>query len=569
MTEEDKKTEEVICDEREPKGFIKVLHILGIEISRDEKLHLSFKRRFLYILVTLGVVFIIFSGGMTWYSNQPAFCDSCHIMDPYYNAWETSSHNFVSCVDCHYPPGKPSEVVWHKFQALSQVVKYVTRTYSSKPFAEIDDKSCLRSGCHQTRLLEGKEISESGVQFDHAPHLQDVRLGKQLRCVSCHSQIVIGNHMEVTWDTCYLCHLKGREGERKLEPLGGCEGCHLLPDKEIEVGNVTVNHQELRNHSGFKCQDCHRESAQGQGAVREERCFTCHNEPDKLERFDEVDFLHSNHVTRHNTACFHCHQKITHGQTIKREAAGLVSDCHKCHSLGHDVNAEFYAGRGAEGIGEMPSPMFLSGVDCVGCHVKKMNGSTGLSHAFTYTGTEVACNSCHGEEYSAMVAESQALIEETLRIISGNYDILDKRIEEKPLPENMAKKVMPVVEQAKHNLDLVGHVQSVHNTYYAAEALFFADKVTGAAAKLAGAEINDTSALPVVTGHYCSTLCHPKVGVDTPPETIEYKGKTISHQVHLDEGMSCRVCHDFGEHKDVKFKGHDVCLRCHSEEKFE
>jgi len=35
-------------------------------------------------------------------------------------------------------------------QALSQVAKYVTRTYSSKPYAEISDESCLRKGCHET-----------------------------------------------------------------------------------------------------------------------------------------------------------------------------------------------------------------------------------------------------------------------------------------------------------------------------------------------------------------------------------------------------------------------------------
>src|SRR3989338_6674 len=84
-------------------------------------------------------------GGLVHYSESPSFCKSCHIMEPYYKAWKTSKHNFVKCVECHYPPGSPKTLLWKKFQALSQVAKYVTRTYSSKPFAEIPNDSCLRS----------------------------------------------------------------------------------------------------------------------------------------------------------------------------------------------------------------------------------------------------------------------------------------------------------------------------------------------------------------------------------------------------------------------------------------
>ena len=49
--------------------------------------------------------------------------------------------------------------LFEKFQALSQVVKFVTRTYSSKPYAEVEDSSCLRSGCHSTRLLQGPLVT--------------------------------------------------------------------------------------------------------------------------------------------------------------------------------------------------------------------------------------------------------------------------------------------------------------------------------------------------------------------------------------------------------------------------
>ena len=63
------------------------------------------------------------------------------------------------------------------------------------------------SGCHETRLLQGK-VKFKRFYFDHKPHLTELRRGKKLRCTSCHSQIVQGDHMKVTESTCFLCHFK-------------------------------------------------------------------------------------------------------------------------------------------------------------------------------------------------------------------------------------------------------------------------------------------------------------------------------------------------------------------------
>ncbi|NIR31771.1 MAG: hypothetical protein GWN99_04120, partial [Gemmatimonadetes bacterium] len=107
-------------------------------------------------------------------------------------------------------------------QAANQVVKYVTGAYGTKPWAEIEDAACLRSGCHTERELEG-QVNYEGVRFDHSQHLGELRRGKRLRCTSCHSQIVQGSqsvvfqgvpigaaHLRVTAVTCYLCHFKDR-----------------------------------------------------------------------------------------------------------------------------------------------------------------------------------------------------------------------------------------------------------------------------------------------------------------------------------------------------------------------
>lgn len=271
----------------------------------------SRRRRKLFIILTAGlVVGVAMLGGLYKVSSSPVLCSSCHIMTPYVEAWKTSKHNNVSCVECHYPPGF-RDSLWVKYQALAQVAKWATQTYSSKPFAEVEDASCLRSGCHSRRLLEGKVVFKRDIIFDHRPHLEEVRRGRQLRCTSCHSQIVVGTHIEVTESTCFLCHFKGMKVGRELHPLAGCTGCHEPPKGEVVVGSVRFDHEEMVRR-GVACEKCHLNVIEGEGEAPQERCFTCHNEPEKLKRYGDTPFVHDFHVTGHNIECARCHNEIKH-----------------------------------------------------------------------------------------------------------------------------------------------------------------------------------------------------------------------------------------------------------------
>src|SRR3990167_8644310 len=91
------------------------------------------------------------------WSVQPSFCTNCHLMDPYYKSWQESSHgrHGVACIECHYEPGVV-ETARGKVMALNMVVKYFTGAEGTKPWAEVSDNSCMRSGCHSTRLLAGQ-----------------------------------------------------------------------------------------------------------------------------------------------------------------------------------------------------------------------------------------------------------------------------------------------------------------------------------------------------------------------------------------------------------------------------
>ena len=230
-----------------------------------------FRARPLRLAIQFGILVIILMSigavGFIEYSAQPGFCNNCHNMVPYYDSWATSSHNFVPCISCHYAPGIKAEAMG-KLQAANQVVKYITGTYGLKPWAEIEDAACLRSGCHVTRQLEG-EVSFAGVRFDHTAHLGELRRGKQLRCTSCHSQIVQGQHLTVTPSTCYLCHFKGRATG---DPVGGCVGCHPTPPRVQSPAGFVVDHSDYVRDL-VSCVSCHNNVTDGSGAAEKSRCF--------------------------------------------------------------------------------------------------------------------------------------------------------------------------------------------------------------------------------------------------------------------------------------------------------
>jgi cytochrome c nitrite reductase small subunit len=242
------------------------------------------------------------------------FCGSCHIMEPYLQAWTGSRHAKVECVQCHFPP-EFKEALWVKFQASTQLAKWLTRTYSSKPYADVRDASCLRSGCHSPAAIDVNAplVFKRVTRFSHRGHLDAGKTGMQLRCTSCHAQMEVVKHFEVTQTTCFTCHFKGRRAGRELAPVGGCTGCHPAPGGPTVVGasGATFDHAPLVKR-GVACQSCHLQVVHGGGEAPVERCVGCHNEREKLDRARDVPLVHEIHVTRTSIDCVRCHNAITH-----------------------------------------------------------------------------------------------------------------------------------------------------------------------------------------------------------------------------------------------------------------
>ncbi|MBI3780572.1 MAG: cytochrome c3 family protein, partial [candidate division NC10 bacterium] len=544
--------------------------------------------------------------GLYKLSASPLLCNSCHIMKPYVQAWKTSKHNNVPCVDCHYPP-ELRGTLWVKYQALAQVAKWATQTYNSKPFAEVEDASCLRSGCHERRLLEGKVAFKRQIIFDHAPHLKGVRRGRQLRCTSCHSQIVVGNHIEVTVTTCFLCHFKGMKTPREFHPLGGCPLCHTPPKGDIEVGPFTFNHDSLVKR-GVACVKCHLNVVEGNGEAPRERCYTCHNQPEKLEKYADTPFIHDFHVARHNIECTRCHSEIRHklpppiGLTVSwllewlteptsAEAADRIAqaqprglgrppaekmpeahppprgkrelECKICHQATHRGVLQMYMGIGGKGTPMIPSHMLQVRVECVACHVEPERESTEAAIVGqTFRPSERACLECHGGQYKGMLDNWSKTIDSMTTAVKGKLVPVEQALAATAPNHPQLARARRLVADASQNVNFVKRGKGVHNVFFAADLLKVANSYLDESMVAIGKPPAKSSEETLVRGGYCAVLCHKQAGVEAPEE-VKFGAETVPHVRHVtDFGVTCTACHSAEQHQEVTAT-RDSFLSCH------
>ena len=408
------------------------------------------------VLGAMLLLLMLMTAGAATYTSRPQFCISCHIMQPYYDSWQHSSHKDVSCIKCHFPPGA-GEKIRGKMLGLVQLLKYVTATAGPRPAAEISDASCLR--CHPTRLLSGR-VDFHGVPFDHGPHLTQTRRGKQLRCTSCHSQIVQGTHMTVTASTCFLCHFKG---EPFNEALGTCTRCHQIPETKFDLGGgVTFNH-ELAYERGVDCANCHHDLIRGNGDVPLQRCKTCHNREHDLERIDDHVFLHQTHVTDHKVDCLECHTEIHHSldpQRIQHAAA----DCKSCHPNQHGEQVDMFLGEGGKSIPTRHGGMAVAGLSCPTCHTEREVSPTGT---VVWNASTAVCSECHDAAAVDRLRTYHGQLQDSLTSIENGLNQARDAVGTSDLDKARQEALRQELSGLELDLEFVRVGNSIHNIHYA------------------------------------------------------------------------------------------------------
>ncbi len=486
----------------------------------------------LLIFAPMGVA-ALFTGVQI--SSQPGFCGTCHVMRPFYESWKTSTHKDVPCVECHIPPGIAAEFE-KKFEALSMVVNYFTGTYGTNPWAEIPDEACLRPGCHDQRLLTGKEVFQN-VLFDHRPHLGEMRREKRLRCTSCHSQIVQGQHIAVTESTCFLCHFK----DTKLnEDTARCTVCHETPEKIITTAGLHFDHSDVKRFD-MDCTLCHKTVIKGEGEVPQERCYSCHGEPQRLARINEVEFMHRTHVADHKVDCLHCHLEIQH--RIPKELEAVTTRCETCHVGGsHSPQRDLYVGIGAKDVNPRPAAMYFAGVSCESCHLVTKEGRSIAS--------EVSCMSCHGAQFMKIYQNWQATLsyrwQQTAKLLAESKSLL-------PASE--------LLQRAEENFAFVTKAHAVHNPGYASEIFLKVYEDLKKAFAEAKIERTVEPPWPQVPYETRCTACH--LGAESFSKKIA--NYLFQHEPHVvRQKIECATCHQETSYRQAQHgQLKNSCTDCH------
>jgi nitrate/TMAO reductase-like tetraheme cytochrome c subunit len=420
------------------------------------------------ILIVVTFIAVLVIGTSEWYTAQPTFCGSCHIMQKAHKSWEKSKHKNVKCVECHYAPGE-SHAMKAKFKGLGQLFTYLaTEEGEVRKPAVINDLSCMTAECHpQQKLKEDKVSYNKRIYYIHKTHFDQTIEGQKLHCDTCHQHVTPGLHFQVPREACFLCHFKNvqfNEGRSK------CSFCHDIPTKPLQKqkkeGNddeKPVTHQSLEE-AGVPCQSCHYELIRGQGRIIQEKCFVCHDYSEEmLLQSNNRKLMHKQHVTGQNANCFECHEPILH-RNQKAFLNPVRESCFVCHPDHHKYQLLLLRGEGKEGVMQAPGLMYNVKTNCIGCHKeeKTVDGQKVL------TGSGKTCAACHTPKHEGMVKEWKDKTKEeldTAKEIRQEATAAIKKAKGKVSPEKLDR-ARAMLAQGQENLWIVEYGGGVHNKKY-------------------------------------------------------------------------------------------------------
>lgn len=497
----------------------------------------KFKHVLQFLIFLIVVMFVIPSIYVSIRSSDPEFCLSCHYEKPYYKSWKESNHSDISCIECH--PNLRTRMPVYFFKNFWGI-------YSMTPHANVETETCLK--CHEKDKLfsDNKKLVDK-KSFSHKTHLSESLRGVTLRCSSCHSHIVQGNHNTVEETVCFNCHFKGAS---PTDSITGCESCHGTPKETVSRHGFSFSHEKYLK-LGVSCGECHTQITEGAGKLVSGVCHKCHVEPPVQPEHEK---LHEIHVKLNGVDCFECHSTIKHGN-IKMVKTFDVK-CDDCHSSLHNPQKALYMGVGGKGIEDYPSRMFAAQVTCDGCHTKtNVIQKDSFSNQTTQYQNPQTCVTCHQPGFDSLLYDWQKGFKNILSYVGNRIDKVSKSPKTTTLPGK------EILKTAKHNYDLVKSGKAAHNIEYGIKLMkYTVDELDN---------INKQSIqerpLPLRTeDSYCAGMCHGKLGM---PENILFDDSVdFPHPKHMEiKGVTCKNCHST-EHHGITTLKLENCSSCHHQE---
>jgi hypothetical protein len=181
--------------------------------------------------------------------------------------------------------------------------------------------------------------------------------------------------------------------------------------------------------------------------------------------------------------CFACHGEIEHG-AAKTTTVAAMMDCTSCHSEAHGVQQTIYSAQyhlQQTQSERTLSPMFLTHVECTGCHIERVPKKSGTLDSFgtVARAASQACDKCHeqgtGRRYISFWQEK---IKGLYKDISAKVDRLEQQASAETDPQTK-QQLNEKISQARSILESVSSDGSwgVHNFKYTEAMLLKANSL--------------------------------------------------------------------------------------------
>ena len=137
------------------------------------------------LVVGLGLYTIYVSRAWSYISDEPAVCVNCHVMGPYYQSWQKSSHSvWTNCNDCHVP--QDNVISKYAFKAVDGLYHSAVFTVGAEPQvirAREGSSAVILGNCIRCHTPLTTEFIKMKVDYDQ------ILNGEQKACWDCHTQV--------------------------------------------------------------------------------------------------------------------------------------------------------------------------------------------------------------------------------------------------------------------------------------------------------------------------------------------------------------------------------------------
>ncbi len=120
----------------------------------------------------------VYARGYSYFTNDPAACVNCHVMEQQLSAWTKSSHrNVAVCNDCHTPPGLVPKYITKTQNGFMHSLAFTTGRYPEPMQIKarnhaVTETACRK--CHQ-EMVSAIELPVHSTEL--------------LSCVRCHPAV--------------------------------------------------------------------------------------------------------------------------------------------------------------------------------------------------------------------------------------------------------------------------------------------------------------------------------------------------------------------------------------------